>query len=160
MKRKIILMFVLTIISFSFVLINVFAESNGTKIQIDYPAIIEKKAENMLLYGWVMSETKDRTIEVYVDNEKVDNVSSEEREDVLEAIKGYGGRDTNEVPGFKATFDSRKLSTGTHKATVKVIDNYTGEVLSEQSKNFEIEDYETMIQIDYPTIIEKKAENM
>ena len=119
-------------------------------IQIDYPTIIEKKAENMLLYGWVMSEAKDRTIEVYVDNEKVDNVSSEEREDVLEAIKGYGGRDTNEVPGFKATFDSTSLKDGSHNVKVIIRDLYTNEIIDTAIKSFILKKYNGRIIIDVP----------
>ncbi len=64
MKKKIILMFVLTIISIGFVSFNVFAESIGTKIQIDSPKITETKKNEMMIRGWTMSDTKDRTIEI------------------------------------------------------------------------------------------------
>ena len=150
MKKKIILMFVLTIISIGFVSFNVFAESIGTKIQIDSPKITETKRNEMMIRGWTMSDTKDRTIEIYVDDKKVENVESEERSDVIEVIEGYGGIENNPTPGFKAYYDSRNLTAGSHKVTVKVIDNITNTVIKEESKTFEVQEYNSRIQIDSP----------
>ena len=125
-------------------------KESKTKIQIDTPLSIENKNNNMIIEGWVMSNILDKKIEIYLDDKKIDNVTFQEREDVLKAITGYGTKQENKTPGYKALINNTKLSTGNHKITVKVLDNNTKEILSQNSKTFTIKPYTGFITIDSP----------
>jgi len=102
-------------------MINAKANTYNTTIQIDSPTTTIKQ-EQMQIRGWVMSNLKDREIKVYIDNEEVPDVQIVEREDVLKAITGYGGRETNEKPGFEAYYNNKNLKYGDHEVKITVLD--------------------------------------
>jgi len=130
-------------------MINAKANTYNTTIQIDSPTTTIKQ-EQMQIRGWVMSNLKDREIKVYIDNEEVPDVQIVEREDVLKAITGYGGRETNEKPGFETIFNSTILTIGNHKVTISVLDKYTKEVVATRTSNFIIKEYDAEIKIEKP----------
>ena len=85
-----------------------------------------------------MSEDKNDSIEIYIDNVKL-NTTYVEREDVLNAIPGYGGRDTNPTPGFTAKISAKNFGVGNH--TLKIVNlNNMGEVITSYTKNIYIYD--------------------
>ena len=119
------------------------------KIQIDEPTWGKKVKTSLEYDGWVMSEDPNSEVEIYIDGEKQDEVKRYEREDVLSAIKDYGGRQTNKKPGFKGTIDTSGLKDGSHTITVKLVSG-TGKVISELSTQFEVHKYDVMMDIDSP----------
>ena len=120
-------------------------------IQIDGPSGEVTRNKKMLIQGWSMSNITDKKIEIYIDDQKIENTETEEREDVLNAIKGYGGRELNPTPGFKAVVDNTKLTSGKHKITVKLLDSNSNEIIGESYREINIPKYVATIQIDSPS---------
>ena len=136
-----------TIVSYTRV-VNV--EKYDTRIYIDSP-YNNQQVDGVLNYqGWVMSESKDAKVNVYVDDELQEEVTRYEREDVLEAITGYGGRDTNKTPGYKGSINYSNLSEGYHTLKVDVVIPSTGEVISTATSKFLLKKYSTKIEIESP----------
>lgn len=120
-----------------------------SKIEIDYPYVKQVEQGKLNFQGWVMSEAKDHTIEVYIDGIKQNTqIERYEREDVLTAIKGYGGRAINQKPGYRGSIDISKLGNGEHSFKIKVISSK--EVISERENIFTVKAYEGKVEIDKP----------
>ena len=93
---------------------------NGT-INIETPMQNASLKDDFDITGWEMSETI-ATVKLYVDGSDFSNlVKRIERQDVLDAIKNYGGKDVNPTPGFTATIPSKKLKPGTHQIKIQTI---------------------------------------
>ncbi len=101
---------------------------------------IVSRDENFLIRGWVMADTPNKTIKAYVDDTEI-QITKEARPDVIEAIKGYGGKDCNPEPGYTGYMDTSNLTTGKHKFRLVIIDTINNEVIGEVSKTFEVEGY-------------------
>lgn len=93
---------------------------------------IDKPTDNYTYYnkdvikvsGWKMSNLSNTKIKVYIDNSK-ENINDKlitytKREDVINAIEGYGTENENPNPGFKFDIDSSNLSGGNHNIKVVV----------------------------------------
>ena len=73
MKKNIIFTLMFCIFAGIFIF-DVQAKSILVRVQIDDPVYSQEKQDKMKIRGWVMSDLKDRTVEVYIDGEKIDNV--------------------------------------------------------------------------------------
>ena len=98
-----------------------------------------------------MANTKNKEVQIYVDDQKVENVGQEEREDVLNAIKNYGSKEENPIPGFKVNYNCVSLKDGQHTITIKVVDSFNNEIISTSSKTFKIKKYNGLLNMDGPT---------
>ena len=121
-----------------------------TKIEIDSPINESFFKENIEYYGWVMSEDKNATVKVYVDDVEQNAPTRYAREDVLNAISGYGGRTTNNKPGYKGSIDYNNISEGYHTLKIEAIASTTGEVITSVSTQFYLRKYSTKIEIESP----------
>ena len=110
-------------------------------ITVDFPNPGNvNKNDNLFIRGWVMSEDRDTTVKLYLDNKEiVEPIDRHEREDVLQAISGYGGRETNSLPGYSATVDLSNYSTGYHTLTIKIF-NHLNEEFNRYDKTLYIYD--------------------
>ena len=123
-----------------------------TIIWIDNPNTLHKEYKNLNATGWVLSSSKDAKIEAYIDNNKIsEQIQRIQRPDVLNAITGYGGKNTNITPGFNANINISNLKPGTHKFSIKAY-SQSGELLQTKEVNFNIKSPETLLQSDYPVI--------
>ena len=109
-----------------------------TKISIDTPA---RQTENInqVVKGWVMTTEKDTTTKVLIDEKEIEqkNIKRTERQDVINAIKGYGDETIfNKNPGFETNIDFSKYSLGNHVVKVQVLSQ--NNVISEATKVFTI----------------------
>ena len=117
---------------------------------------IDSPAENvsgttLSINGWNLSENSNREIEVYIDDKDVTTqLKFQKRDDVVNAIQGYGGAKTNATPGFYGVYDSSNLSDGTHKIKILLKDKITKEVYESNEKEFSLKKYDAYITIDYP----------
>ena len=127
-----------------------------TQIYIDSPYTNQLVDGKLHYQGWVMSEYSEASVKVYIDGEEQENPTRYKREDVLNAITGYGGRTTNTKPGYKGSIDYNKLSEGYHIFKVEVIASSTRETIASASTKFLLKKYNTKIEIESPTTDSKK----
>lgn len=121
------------------------------KIYIDSPTQNSRVKKSMYIRGWRMTDDKDSTIKIYIDDKEQKNVNIEkqEREDVLKAIKAYGGKTNNPYPGFATSIDVSNLLDGNHVLRIDVISSL-GEIITTEKKNIVVKKYDTKICIDSP----------
>ena len=129
------------------------ASSADTMIWIDTPfenQTLEKGTIN--IQGWIMSKSKNSKLDILVDGKKVESeISRQSRQDVINAISGYGGRNENPTPGYIAKINISNISNGKHTLTVRALKEDGKTVLKEQKLNFKVGIYDTLIWIDTPS---------
>ena len=125
-------------------------ERPDTIMTVDFPVIDEKTDRNLFIRGWLMSETSYRNFEILIDNEKVDTIiTNNEREDVLKVISGYGGRETNSLPGFQTNIDMSNYLDGKHNLTINVFAK-NGELICSSNRTFTLKKYNSMLNVNSP----------
>ena len=154
MKKILYIGCVFLIILLSFLLINTVkatTENYETYLNIDYPSTSYVDTDKLEINGWVLSTCSDRTIQILLDG-TLQNVEilTRERTDVLTAIPGYGGIETNKEPGFKATLDLKNVKDGSHTVTIRILTKNKDIVLAEETRNLNIQKYQTYLNLDYP----------
>ncbi len=104
--------------------------------------------------GWTLTENKDASLEIYVDDKKVDaNIVRVDRPDVFQVMgNAYGGKATTAQPGFQATIDLTPFQSGNHVISVRAINPKTGEVICRSDKNIMLDLYQTHINLDLPKV--------
>ena len=122
------------------------------KIYID-SNLNTKKKKDFTYFGWTMSEDIADEVEVYIDGNKQEGVVRKEREDVLKAIKEYGGRLTNVTPGFSYNVDVDSLAEGEHTIEIRLISS-NEKMISNNIKKFIVNKYDTKMYIDNPSVNE------
>ena len=103
-----------------------------------------------------MSEAKNTTMKMYVDNQEITDIPRYEREDVIRIIKGYGTVTENPTPGYDKTIDIADLVYGTHTIKIEVLDNKYN-LLQTEEKKFNKKPPECKINIDFPDITVKQS---
>ena len=107
-------------------------------------------SEDILITGWAMSEDKNAKIKISVDgNVIVDNAKRTPREDVLNAIIGYGGRENNPNPGFEASLPIKDIAAGAHNILVEVV-SADGRTLKSNSVNISVKKANAILSIETP----------
>ena len=130
---------------------NIHVKKYENQICWDYPKSNQSSNYDLYIEGWVMSEDKDETVQILVDNQDVtENIERTERQDVLNAVSGYGGKDKNVAPGFMGNINLENYKDGIHAITLRVISPATQEVIYEESRNFVLNKYSSEYRFDYP----------
>ena len=109
-----VIVFVLSILIFkTFYQVN--ASQFTTMLEIDNPYNNQTVMEELRFRGWVMSEDENHKVRILIDGKEIENslIKRVERKDVLDAIKGYGGKEKNKTPGYEGSVDVSDLSLGT-----------------------------------------------
>ncbi len=119
-------------------------------IQLDTPSVNQKVKSNIDIQGWALSEDKNAKVEVKIGNQTY-QTSRQERQDVLNAIQGYGGKEINPTPGFKTTISTEKFKDGNNTINI-VITGKTGETIKQISRNIIVHKYDGMVNIDEPSV--------
>ena len=118
---------------------------------LDMPQNNINSKTSIYVQGWSMTEDKERTIKVTINGRDVSNqVHTYERPDVINGVKGYGGKTTNPTPGFKGTIDLTGFRDGKHQITIQILASKTGEVLDSATRSFTIKKYEATMCLDMP----------
>ena len=140
---------------------RIYIKKYNSLMCIDNPKVNETLKNSIFIRGWIMSELKKIDINLYIDNVLVRKLERNEyRPDVLKAIKGYGGENSNPIPGFKAMIDTSNLSDGIHTIKTEVIDINTGEIIRKDQRSIVIKKYNTRICVDSPLINGKATKDM
>lgn len=107
--------------------------------------------DEMYVRGWAMTNDLKATINIYIDGNKQKNldIEREERTDVLNAIKGYGGVEKNPTPGYKTWINLKNIPDGMHTITIE-IRSREGEILVQENRKFELKKYVAKTDIDSP----------
>ena len=88
--------------------------------------------ETQFLGGWVMTTVPNTRVRVLIDgNYRNEDVTRYERQDVINAISGYGNNGTNSQPGFGCNIDFSKFNLGLHQIAIRVEEN-NGKIVGEQ----------------------------
>ena len=132
---------------------------NG-KINIDLPTSGSTVSYNTYISGWTMSEDKNDSIRVSIDgNDVTASISRFYREDVINAINGYGGKSSNPTPGYGGTIDLSTYTDGTHEITVEIISS-RGTVIEKTSRKFNLKKYNSSIEFISPSTNETVKTNL
>ena len=90
---------------------------------------------NIAIIGWELSSLPDSKVKIFVDNKEITNeIERVEREDVLNAVSGYGGKNSNPKPGFKTILNLQKYLEGNHDIDIKLYSR-EGKLLTEQRRS-------------------------
>lgn len=109
-----------------------------TKISIDTPSS-QTTNTNQLVKGWVMTSVENTAIKILIDNKEISlsSLKRVQRQDVLNAIKGFGDENVyNRAPGFEIFVDFSKYSLGAHTLTVQALSG--NKVVNSSTKQFTI----------------------
>ena len=131
---------------------KIYLDKYKTKIYIDSPVRDQVVKTTLQLEGWIMSSGENSNIKVYIDDKEIKNIEIKrrEREDVINAIKGYGTEKENPLPGFVAEINTSYLLEGKH--TLKILANINGEETRKfETMDFIVNKYNTKMYIDEPT---------
>ena len=124
----------------------------NTKAYIDRPFYNSNNKYELLVRGWVMSETDNSIVNLYIDDKFVTKIQkNEKRQDVLNAILDCGGESKNPMPGFSKIIDISNLSEGFHTLEIQIKNTNTNEILERQTTKFYIDKYDAKMYIDRPT---------
>lgn len=117
--------------------------------------------KDTVIDGWIMSNDRYANIKVYIDEQEqqILNYTRIEREDVINAIKGYGTKEENPLPGFNFNIDYSKVNNGEHTLRIEVISNNGKKVVSQERKII-LEKYRAMMDIDSPYIYETAKKSL
>ena len=85
-----------------------------------------------------MSEDINSKIRVYYDDSEITDVIRTERGDVLDLITSYGGRETNQTPGFQTIIPSKLLTLGYHNITIKLYNSFDELIRTYEKKSIYI----------------------
>ena len=83
------------------------------------------KNDDINISGWKMADVSNTKINMYIDNNKIDEsqINYTERPDVIKGVIGYGREKQNPTPGFSISIDKTNLSDGEHIIKIEIIDS-------------------------------------
>ena len=118
---------------------------------IDFPIVNQNSDKTLYIQGWYLSNEKDTSLKVYLDDGELSDINRYSRADVYSAITGYGTEEDTPNCGYSKSIDISDLSYGTHKITIKVFDSKNNVIL-EENRNFIRQTPKTTSCIDYPIL--------
>ena len=115
---------------------------------IEFPQDAMIKQSQLNVKGWTLSQDKNATLRIYIDDSlRKETIKRGSRNDVLNAVNGYGDATINPNPGFEMTLDAKKLSYGVHKVRLEVISS-NNEVIRFEEKTFTVRKPNSRMYID------------
>ena len=121
------------------------------RLVIEQPIVEQNVKTTVKVNGWALSEDKDDIIQIQIDGKTIGNATRYQRDDIFDVISGYGGKETNPLPGYNIDIDLSSIKDGNRKITVNVISAKTQEILVSQSVNINVKKYDGTINIETPT---------
>ena len=131
---------------------EIIKEKSQARMWIDEPTSNYISGKNVNVAGWFLSNNKNAILKIYIDGKDTNTIIARvEREDVLSAISGYGGRALNPRPGFVATIDLSNVTYGSHTIKYAVLDS-NGVEIQKVEKNVNIDNRtQARMYLDMPT---------
>ena len=126
---------------------NVNIKKNIAKMYLDSPSS-NISGDSIKVSGWVMSPYSNVKLLMYIDNQLVDGTFIREvREDVVNAISGYGDSKINSTPGFYQYLDMSSYKDGIHTLKIEAV-NIEGNVLTSVERAIELKKYDSKMYLD------------
>ena len=123
-----------------------------TMIWVDSPVENSTQKQSLSIQGWILSQERDKTIKFYIDQTEItEQITFFAREDVFQAIQGYGSKAENPEPGYNGNIDISNLADGRHTLTIEVLDNASNSEIAKKEIPFNVKKYDTLLQYDTPT---------
>ena len=136
--------------------IKIIKREKIARLYIDTPtnegAYYGKETSTLSVAGWKMANVSNTTLKAYVDGTEIgaNSITNVARQDVINAISGYGTIKENPTPGFKFNVDISKMTTGSHTIKIQV---YSSEnLLAENSVKFNVDN--TNMHVQYQTHVQ------
>lgn len=123
-----------------------------SRLFIEEPAVSEIDSNLLIVSGWVMSKNSRASVQVFVDDKEICFVTRLARQDVLNAVKGYGDSSINKTPGFNTVIDMSSFKDGMHNVKVRIIDSKDKTLICEQVKKIVLKKYRTKLNVEEPII--------
>lgn len=120
------------------------------RLAIEQPISNKIVKTSMKVNGWALSEDKNDSIEVRLDNKVIAKATRYVRDDVFNVIKDCGGKEMNPSPGYDLDLDLSNVKDGNHTVTVNIIASKTGEIIGSASTKVQVRKYEGKIHIETP----------
>lgn len=94
--------------------------------------------EPLKITGWNMTNVENSKLQVLVNGKGLDtDIKRTKREDVIQAIKGYGGEEKNLNPGFEFTINFENMELGNKNIKIQCIDS-NNKVIGESEINVNV----------------------
>ena len=136
---------------------NIILKKYDGCMNIESPQSNEELGTKLKVSGWILSEYKDSKIEIYLDNQLIENeINRIARPDVINTISGYGGISTNPTPGFNTSIDISDIDDGAHNLKVRIVNPTTNEEIVSSSKKININKNKTIINLESPKSSQKR----
>lgn len=139
MKKSFNLLFIFSIlfvIGVNFIVPDGNAEEIKSLLNIESPVPNASLKDNLEISGWVMSNSSNSTIKVYLNDSEITSINRYMRNDVITAVKGFGDNTTNPTPGFSTSLNLSKYPDGKYTVKVDVIDQ--NRVINSSSRTIQI----------------------
>ena len=105
------------------------------KVFIDFPkGRLSRKTYDFT--GWGVSNDPSATLKLYMDNKLIE-VNRVDRQDVLDAIKGYRGDFITPYPGYKASVNLSNAKIGKHSLKLQYVSG-DGKILDTITSEFQV----------------------
>ena len=136
---------------------NIIIEKYKANVCVETPSEIklqEVEGKTTNVDGWLMTDDTEAQIKIYVDGNETKALSEEraERQDVINAIKGYGTAEQNPTPGFSYTIDVADLKDGEHTIRVDIVSR-TGDIIASNKRIINVNRYNAEAYIDMPLVM-------
>lgn len=95
---------------------------------------IAGSSSKLSIAGWVLANSSNTAIKIYIDGSEVGNIERIKRDDVIKANPSFAKN--NPKPGFVTEIDFSKLSNKQHQLRVVLYDTQQKCVISDISRNF------------------------
>lgn len=129
-----------------------YVDKYKTAFNLESPKGNTKYASNIEVGGWLMTESNNPIINVYIDNEKITStINRIARKDVNRSYPNYSNNTNNQKPGFKAIIETSNYLDGKHDLTIEILDESSNEILKKISVPINIEKTKSILHIEQPS---------
>ncbi len=126
---------------------NIKVETDKTLLNLETPQNFNIKEKTITIAGWMMSTNTNQYIKVKIDDDEY-IPNRVKRDDVLDAIKDYGGTAENPTPGFEKNIDLRNYKDGSHFIKIEAYDKSNDKLLAQKQVKFTLHKYKSLLNIE------------
>ena len=131
---------------------NIKLNKYKTTLRLDSPSGgITSKGPTLNYSGWYLSTAEKNHIQVLINgNDETPGIERVFREDAIRVYGSEYGINSDYLAGYKGSIDVSKYKDGNLNIKINIIDDNTGELLSNVERNIRLKKYDGIITIDYP----------
>ena len=131
---------------------NIKLSKYKTTLRLDSPlGGITSRGTTLNYSGWYLSTAEKNHIQVLINgNDETPGIERVFREDAIRVYGSEYGINSDYLAGYKGSIDVSKYKDGNLNIKINIIDDNTGELLSNVERNIRLKKYDGIITIDYP----------